>query len=252
MNKIIILLLFVLCFQSALAQVVIDSAIVEEYYDDNLSAKDIAGINDSSEVIERRFSETDLQSLKEDPSFDFKEAPTVAETLWDRILQWLAEFFSTLVNGAVTINWVKFFIYLAVLALLIIVIMMILKVDAFKVFYSGQGASSVKYNLFEENIHEIDFETEIQNSINKQDYRKAVRLIFLYSLKILSDKQLISWEQGKTNHDYVGELPHGEVKEGLNELSFYFDYAWYGNFAINKELVEKVLGIFNAWKGQVR
>jgi len=252
-NRILTLLFFAFYFQCATAQVEIDSLVVEaeEYYGDE-TREDVTGVNDSAHVETRQFSETELQSLKEDPDFDFKEAPTVAESLWDRLLRWLSDFFAMLLDGAFTVNWVKILIYGIVLAVLVVIVMMILKVDAFKIFYSGQGASTVRYDLFEENIHEIDFDAAIQNAVNKQDYRKGIRLVFLYALKMLSDKHLIMWEQGKTNHDYVGELQSGEVKAGLNELSYYFDYAWYGNFVVNRTMFEKVNNIFNTWKTTVR
>lgn len=253
MNRILILLFFALCFQYATAQVEIDSLVVEaeEYYDDE-TREDLTGVNDSTPVENRKFSETELQSLKEDPDFDFKETPTVAESLWDRLLRWLSDFFATLVDGAFNVNWVKILIYAIVLAVLVVIVMMILKVDAFKIFYSGQGASTVRYDLFDENIHEIDFDAAIQDAVNKQDYRKGIRLLFLFALKILSDKHLITWEQGKTNHEYVGELQVGEVKAGLIELSYYFDYAWYGNFVVSRTMFEKVNDIFNTWKNTVR
>ena len=69
---------------------------------------------------------------------------------------------------------------------------------------------------------------------------------------MLSDKHYVVWEQGKTNHDYVAELKAGELKYGFNELSFYFEYAWYGNFAINQEMFKKVETIFSDWKAKVR
>ena len=253
MNRILILLFFAFCFQYATAQVEIDSLVTDtqEYYFDR-AEEDVTGVNDSTRVENRKFSETELQSLKDDPDFDFKEAPTVAESLWDRLLQWLSELFAMLMDGAFNVNWIKILIYAVVLVVLVVIVMMILKVDAFKIFYSGQGASTVRYDLFEENIHEIDFDAAIQEAVNKQDYRKGIRLLFLYALKMLSDKHLISWEQGKTNHEYVGELQAGEVKTGLNELSYYFDYAWYGNFVVTRTMFEKVNSIFNSWKNTVR
>jgi len=58
-------------------------------------------------------------------------------------------------------------------------------------------------------------------------------------------------QAGKTNHDYVNELKTGELKTGLTELSFYFDYAWYGNFTINETQFQKVKGTFGFWKDKV-
>ena len=68
-------------------------------------------------------------------------------------------------------------------------------------------------------------------TFDRQIYAAFLKLgLFLYSLKLLSDKHHLDWRPGKTNHDYLDELGDGELKTGFNELSFYFDYAWYGDF----------------------
>lgn len=214
-------------------------------------SKDYTAPSDSAKITPSSFSEAQIDELKKDPDLQYKEIPTVAESLWSRILAWISEFFTSLFEGAVTTNWGRVISYVLGIAVLVIVIMMLLKVNAFKVFYSGDGAT-VQHNVIEENIHEMDFEKLIQQALDQKDYRKGVRLIFLFSLKMLSDKHLIDWEQGKTNHDYVDELKHAELKSGFNELSFYFDYAWYGNFAINAETFSKVQAVFSEWRTKVR
>lgn len=102
--------------------------------------------------------------------------------------------------------------------------------------------------MFHENIHEMDFEKLIQEATARQDFRQGTRLILLYALRLLSDQHLIQWEAGKTNHDYVNEIEAQELKTGLNEISFYFDYAWYGNFTVSPEAFEKVQATFDAWR----
>lgn len=98
----------------------------------------------------------------------------------------------------------------------------------------------------------MDFEKLIREALEKKEYRYGVRLTFLYALKLLSDKQHVDWRPGKTNHDYLEELNEGELKTGFNELSFYFDYAWYGEFAVNENLFQRVQVIFDNWRKHIR
>jgi hypothetical protein len=67
-------------------------------------------------------------------------------------------------------------------------------------------------------------------------------------LKMLTDANHVRWEPGKTNHDYLYELKRSDLKSGFRQLSYYFEYAWYGNFSITPELYKKVSGLFNDWK----
>jgi hypothetical protein len=205
---------------------------------------------DTARIDKKVFSEDKLRELKNDPNLDYEQLPTVAETLWDRILRWLSQFFNSFFNAAYETNWGRVLLYAGLVALIVLLVMMLLKVNAFKMFY-GRSASSAKFDVMEENIHEMDFERLIQESIDQQNFRKAIRLTFLYSLKLLSDRQLILWELGKTNHDYVGELEKTELKNGLNELSFYFDYAWYGNFLVTRETFNKVQSMFQDFKSKL-
>jgi hypothetical protein len=214
--------------------------------------KEFRGVNDTLLITKKTFDSTKVQQLKSDPAFDYKQPPTVAESLWERFLSWLANFFDELFTGATTTGLGQILIYTGGVVLIIILVMMLLKVDAFKVFYSGADQGKQKYQVFHEDIHVMDFEKLIREASEKGDYRLGVRLIFLFALKKLSDKHLIDWQAGKTNHDYVEEINSKDLKTGLNELSFYFDYAWYGGFSIDSNLFARVEGVFNSWKDKVR
>lgn len=210
---------------------------------------DPVGSTDTLTVERRGFDKASVESFKNDPDFQYKQPPTIAESLWDRFLSWLNELIRSFFNGAFTTDWGRMISYVLGIAVLVIVIMAILKVDAFKVFYRAQGASPIRHEVLDENIHEIDFDKEIQHAMDQQDYRRGIRLLFLFALKILSDQHLITWEQGKTNHDYVNEVQEEAMRNWLRQLSYYFDYAWYGNFVVSREMFERVNSVFSSRKG---
>lgn len=214
--------------------------------------KDSNAPPDTSTIFLRNFDTEAVEELKEDSELQYKETPTVAESIWDRFLLWLNQLVQAIFESAVTTDWGRVLMYFVGIVILVVLIMMLLKVNAFKVFYSGQGANTFNYSALDENIHEMDFEKLIQEATRQNDYRLGVRLLFLYALKMLSDKNLIHWNQGKTNHDYIDELKTKDVKAGFNELNFYFEYAWYGNFTINQETFSRVQVIFDEWKGKLK
>ncbi len=206
---------------------------------------------DSSIIQTRSFDKTVLEKLRKDGDFDYRQPPTVAESIWDRFLMWLDQLFGWILRSAVGTNWGRVFMYALGIGVLIIIIMMVLKVDALRVFYSGADKGALNYQTFQENIHEMNFEKLIQESLDKKEYRNSIRLTFLFALKLLSDKQHVDWRPGKTNHDYLEELKKDELKIGFNELSFYFDYAWYGEFTVNEAMYQRVLTIFDNWRKKV-
>lgn len=213
--------------------------------------KEFSGINDTLKITTRSFSNAEIDKLRSDPDLNYQQPPTMAESLWDRFKQWIAWFIQRLFEKAVTTDLGRVIMYTLAGIMVIVVIMTLLKVNAFKVFYSGADQAKKSYQVFHENIHEMDFERLIQEATEKNEFRLATRLIFLHALKLLSDKHLIDFNQGKTNHDYVEELTAADLKTGLNELSFYFDYAWYGNFSISDIQFQKIKNTFTVWREKI-
>lgn len=203
---------------------------------------------DEAKIEVRKIDDGKIDDLKEDPELDYTVTPTV-ESVWSRILWFIASLFLNMLSDADEGGWLKYILWAIGIVILIYVIMRLLKIDALRVFYSGEG-KSISYTAIDENIHEMDFDKLISKAVAAGDYRLAIRLQFLQALKILSDKHLIHWQPGKTNHDYMMELGKSNLRTGFTELNEYFEYAWYGNFPIAPELFGKVQNIFNTWRRQ--
>lgn len=214
--------------------------------------KEFAGVNDTLKITVRPYSPADVDNLKSDPDLNYAQPPTIAESLWDRLQQLLAWFFESLFEQAATMDVGRLIVYVIAAILIIVVVMMLLKVNAFNVFYSGADQPRQNYQVFHENIHEMNFEKLIQEAAERKEFRLATRLVFLHALKILSDKHLIEFNPGKTNHDFVEELKVVDLKTGLSELSFYFEYAWYGNFLISDVQFKKIKNTFYEWRNRIR
>lgn len=215
-------------------------------------ANDDAALSvDSTGITRRSFDERVIRDLQNNDDFNYRQPPTIVESLWDRFLMWIGQIFGWLFRGAVATNWGRIMLYAVGLVVLVVLIMMLLKVDALRVFQSGADKGSLEYKTFTENIHEMDFDALIRNAIANKEYRVGVRLTFLHALKILADKHHVDWRPGKTNHEYLIELKEGELKTGFNELSFYFDYTWYGDFNVTEDLFQKVSTIFDSWKQRI-
>src|SRR5690242_10077567 len=64
----------------------VEEEVVMEY--DNLTEEVVA---DSLPVKERSLDNDKLEKLKKDKDFDYSEAPTVGESLWERFWRWIGE-----------------------------------------------------------------------------------------------------------------------------------------------------------------
>ncbi len=94
-------------------------------------------------------------------------------------------------------------------------------------------------NLEEKDIQEIDLSVYIKESIEKGNYRKAVRYMYLNALKQLSAVGAIDWDFQKTNADYYREIKDQEVRTQFQKVSYLYDYIWYGEFFIDEHAFAK-------------
>lgn len=86
-----------------------------------------------------------------------------------------------------------------------------------------------------DNIFEINYQREIDKAVNNGNYRLAVRLLFLRSLKNLSDKNIIQYKQDRTNFDYLMQLHPTKYYNDFFRITRNYEYAWYGLFEIGPD-----------------
>ena len=77
-----------------------------------------------------------------------------------------------------------------------------------------------------------------------------MRLLYLRSLKQLSDNGLINWQINKTNTDYISEIADNTQREAFKQLTLQFEYAWYGDFLINGDNYKRINQLFGNFKSK--
>jgi hypothetical protein len=115
--------------------------------------------------------------------------------------------------------------------------------------------NSVEEGIMEEteteNIFEIKFEKEIQKAIDAANFRLAVRLMYLRTLRDLSQRNLINYTHEKTNTDYLFQLAGSSFYKNFFRLTRNFDYTWYGQFPLSQESFSVIQNDFNSFKQQL-
>jgi hypothetical protein len=86
-----------------------------------------------------------------------------------------------------------------------------------------------------EDIFAINYQKEIDKAAAQGNYRLAVRLLFLRLLKNMSDKNVISYKQDKTNSDYLMQLSSTNYYQDFFRITRYYEYSWYGKFEVSNE-----------------
>lgn len=92
----------------------------------------------------------------------------------------------------------------------------------------------------EDRFQELELEDYIRQAVARGDYPLAVRLYFLAALKELSARKLIYWKKDKTNFDYLREMRGSRLLPAFQEITYIFEWVWYGQRSINKEDFERI------------
>jgi hypothetical protein len=200
----------------------------------------------------RHIDSTALKAYSKQPEFQYNETK-ITPSWWDRFWAWFWHWLRHLFdygpkkNAKISSFWGTFFSYLLTglgIAALVFLILKLMGVEIKNVFRKGASSAPIPYSEFFEDINAISFEQEIENAVAKQNYRFAVRLLYLRSLKQLSDAGLIEWQIYKTNNTYINEISNEDQRTAFKMLTRQFEYIWYGEFLIDAPVYSDINSSF--------
>lgn len=114
-------------------------------------------------------------------------------------------------------------------------IYLLMKAEVLGFLFSKKAQSvDLTYENLAENIHEINFDTAVDEAVGQRNFRLAVRLLYLQTLKHLSDTGRIQYKPDKTNRQYVYELANSSLQPDFESLTRQFEFTWYGDFPIDE------------------
>jgi hypothetical protein len=189
---------------------------------------------DSSHVDIRNFSSSTADPYKKDIDFQYERQIVDTPSLWERFWQWFWNKYDDMVSTEAGRITMKVFYWVLGIGAVAFFVFKVTGMNRISLFAS-QSQQNPAYTIEDENIHDISFDTAIQQALQEGNYRLAIRLLYLQSLKILSDKNLIIWQLNKTNTDYFREISRAELKQQFKNVTHAFEYTWYGNLAIGKD-----------------
>jgi len=204
---------------------------------------------DTEKVAVRTFDKVALKNYSAQNEFQYSDT-YVGESLWTRFWRWFWSLFdpqdTRTAAGIFGVILKYLFIGLGVAAIVFLILRLI-GIDASSII-RRKPQSSLTYSESLENIYAVDFDAEIEKAISKQNYRLAVRLLYLRLLKQLSDVGLINWDITKTNSIYIDELSNAEQRLTFKLLTRQFEYIWYGERLIDADVFKKVNSLFSDFK----
>ncbi|MGM9476781.1 DUF4129 domain-containing protein [Pedobacter sp. GSP4] len=214
------------------------------------NAAAVIRIDSNSQVTPAKFDKEAISDYKDQKEFQYDEIGEQQLSLWDRFWMAFWRMIGSLFEGAAT-NPVSRYIFIG-LGVGVVIFILIKAIGAENIFSKKSKETILPYDVITENIHEIDYEQELQRLIAERKFRLAVRLLYLRALKKLSDAELIQWQPEKTNYNYLMEISKPELKNDFGKLTLQFDYIWYGDFPIDETKFEPINQSFNQFNSQIK
>ncbi|MDR3267024.1 MAG: DUF4129 domain-containing protein [Tannerella sp.] len=190
-----------------------------------------------------------IAEYQSDRNYDYNsQLETPDYSIWEMLMSWVEGLLRNIFGGKFAEKYTSP-ILIVVFILVVATIIYFLYLKRPELFIRKKKVQPVGYNIEDEDIHEIDFDTEIAKATDAGDYRLAIRLMYLKTLRILSENKLIDWQIYKTPSEYLYEIKGIELKKPFKELTNKFLQVRYGNYDVSEELFEKILALHEEVKG---
>lgn len=206
---------------------------------------------DTSKIVVRSFDNNALQKLKQDRDFQYHRLVEPVKSIWERFWEWIwwqiAKIMRTK-QGRTSVWSVLFVLGAAAIVFFIVKVMGMNKQGLF----GRSSGSSLLYTTTGEDINTISFNEAIKAAIDNRNFRVAIRLLYLQSLKHLSDKGYIDWQINKTNTDYISEVSGKPWQSLFKKLTYNFEYTWYGEMNVADDDFQKLQVQFQQFNNQLQ
>ncbi|MGY3793662.1 hypothetical protein [Aquimarina sp. 433] len=208
---------------------------------------------DTAEITIHEFKE-DIPERYSDKDFDYTTAEGEAENILARIINWffngLQDIFGIEISPELA-EILKNLIYLIFIAIVIYILIRVLAGKEVASFFGKKNNVVAPIHFSEEHIEKIDLDKLIQDALSINDYRLAIRYMYMKTLQELSVKKIIDYHFEKTNSDYQREIKNEQLRSLFKKVSYLYEYIWYGKFDLNQEKYHNAKISFDEIKGNI-
>jgi len=184
-----------------------------------------------------------ILDYQNDSKFDYLSQFNNPEYSWfDLVAMWFNRIINSIFSGKFERNVTTPLMIFSFLLILVTVLYFLYKKRP-ELFLRSKKTAPLPYVVEEENIHKIFFEDKISAALQNRDYRLAIRLLYLQTLRFLSISGLIDWQLYKTPMEYLYELKNKEIRQPFRVLTNHFLQIRYGNYPASIDLYVKLLDL---------
>ncbi|MFK7970490.1 MAG: DUF4129 domain-containing protein [Bacteroidia bacterium] len=193
----------------------------------------------------RGFDQDKLEAYYNDTNYKYGKKFRLAEkqqqakdAFWSKLGDFATK------DRVANVNFLQMLLAAIVVFTVFFVALNILGVDIRRLFKRQAQQIAVHDEELAEDLRELNFDQLLDQASGKGDFRRGVRLLYLETLKMLTEKNTIRYAKHKTNYEYLLAMRNHPLYEDFELLTLRFDYVWYGNFKIDQAGFDQVTKTF--------
>ena len=139
-------------------------------------------------------------------------------------------------NSLLNQPWFNLLLWVIIIGVFAAAVIYFLAQNKISIFSkTSETTASEEESEEHEDIFRISYSKLIQNAEKEKNYRVAVRLMFLQTLKAMSEAGIIHYQSDYTNLDYLQQLSQSKYYNDFFKVMRSYEYVWYGKFDISTE-----------------
>lgn len=200
-----------------------------------------------ADILVRQPEEQFLQKFREDPAFNYFTVQA-EPGFWDRVKWWIWQHLKLDISFSGDNFWLQLILEGVVLVLIVLLIYLLIR----RKYLKHKPRNEMQEVLgLKEQLDGISYPGLVEQAVVAGNYSLAVRIHYLYILRLLDEKEIIHWDVHRTNLSYYYEIKEEKLREHFGKLMRIFDYVCYGEFQVDKDLYRNLEQEFNDFQKEM-
>ena len=208
-------------------------------------------VYDTAAIEIRSLDASTLEKYKAEPAFQYDTSLTKPRSWWERFWDRFWERIGRMLGSGKGIMTTKIVLVTIAIIIMVCFVFILSGMGREGLFGKKSNSNPLDYAVSEEDIHSINFDAAIEEAVSNKNYRFAVRLLYLQTLKNLTDAGSINWQVNKTNIAYLNELNGKPYQKNFRQLTLQFENNWYGDLPIDANEFQTVKSQFNKFNQEL-
>ncbi|GJM61887.1 hypothetical protein [Persicobacter diffluens] len=197
-------------------------------------------------VGQQAFKPETVKEIKADASFRYQapviREPTALEIWWEGVKEYIADLLRPIGKVAFqhpVSKWVWIALALGIL------IFLAYKRDWLSLSRK-EGTKKRRKSIVPQQlqIDDEDLEYLLRKAVEQEDFKSATRYLYIKSLKMLSLRAVIDFQQWEIHSQIAKQIPQLDLKQSFNDLGYFFQYVCYGDYEADRNTYQTALEVY--------